>query len=406
VVEALAALRVRAFRHLAAAYTVNEFGNWIGDVALAILVFDRTGSPLATATLFLALRFAPALLAPLLTTRVEVFRPRTILPVLYLGEAIVFGAIALVARSFSLPAVLALAALDGMLAIAARALIRGVTATVLTPLSLLRQGNAIINLGVTAGAAIGPAIAGVLVASAGAGAALALDAATFAIVAVIIAAAPGLKLESDLHAGMLGRLRAGWQAAWTRPSARRLLLGTGAALLFGAAVIPIEVVFAKRTLHSGDYGYGLLIAAWGVGMVVGGSAFAAASRIRLSFAISSGIAFIAAGYAGLAGSPDLALACAFSAVGGVGNGLWWIAVVTALQQSIPTSAQSAVMALLESINQVMPALGYILGGVVTAIGSPRLAYGMAAAGVVLVLVVQTARPVEIEETRSAHPDAT
>lgn len=404
--EALAALRVRAFRHLAAAYTVNEFGNWIGDVALAILVFDRTGSPLATATLFLALRFAPALLAPLLTTRVEVFRPRTILPVLYLGEAIVFGAIALVARSFSLPAVLALAALDGMLAIAARALIRGVTATVLTPLSLLRQGNAIINLGVTAGAAIGPAIAGVLVASAGAGAALALDAATFAIVAVIIAAAPGLKLESDLHAGMLGRLRAGWQAAWTRPSARRLLLGTGAALLFGAAVIPIEVVFAKRTLHSGDYGYGLLIAAWGVGMVVGGSAFAAASRIRLSFAISSGIAFIAAGYAGLAGSPDLALACAFSAVGGVGNGLWWIAVVTALQQSIPTSAQSAVMALLESINQVMPALGYILGGVVTAIGSPRLAYGMAAAGVVLVLVVQTARPVEIEETRSAHPDAT
>ena len=34
---------------LAAAYLVNELGNWLGEIALAILVFDQTGSPVATA---------------------------------------------------------------------------------------------------------------------------------------------------------------------------------------------------------------------------------------------------------------------------------------------------------------------------------------------------------------------
>ena len=102
--EAAAALRVPVFRRLAGAYTINELGNWIGDIALAILVFDRTGSSIATAGLFLALRFLPAILAPLLTTRTEVISPRRVLPALYIGEGVIFGLIALLARSFSLPA--------------------------------------------------------------------------------------------------------------------------------------------------------------------------------------------------------------------------------------------------------------------------------------------------------------
>jgi len=386
-------LRLRTFRHLASAYTINELGNWIGDVALAILVFDRTGSPVATAVLFVALRFAPALLAPLLTTRIEILPARRVLPALHLGEALIFGAIALLAHSFSLPAVLALAALDGMLAIAAKALTRSATAALLSVHDLLRQGNAILNFGFTAGGALGPALAGLLVGAAGPGAALALDAASFAIVAAILATATELRLDSGEASSSWGRLRAGLSELANRPAARRLVFGTAAALLFAAAVIPIEVVFAKRTLHAGDSGYGLLIGAWGVGMILGSAVFAVAGRVRLMVVILGGIALIAAGYAGLAVSPTLAVACAFSAVGGIGNGVWWIAVITALQQSIPTTAQSAVMAVLESSNQLMPAIGFILGGAITAIGSPRTAYAFSAAGVALVLLVTAARPV-------------
>ena len=47
--KSLRPLRLRGFRQLAGAYTVNELGNWIGEIALAVLVYDQTGSPLATA---------------------------------------------------------------------------------------------------------------------------------------------------------------------------------------------------------------------------------------------------------------------------------------------------------------------------------------------------------------------
>lgn len=387
-------LRLRPFRHLAVAYTINELGNWIGDVALAILVFDRTGSPVDTALLFVALRFVPALLAPPLTTRVEIISPRRILPCLYLGEAVIFAGISLLASSFSLPAVLLLAALDGVLAVTAKALIRSVNAAVLSSPELLRRGNAILNLGMTAGGAVGPALAGALVAAAGAGAALAVDAGTFGVVALVLAAASGLRIDSERSSTTIGRLKAGMSVTWNSPAVRRVMLGIALTLLFGAAVIPIEVVFAKRTLHAGDTGYGLLITAWGVGMVIGGAVFAGAPRLKMTIVITGGIALIAAGYAGLAVSGSLLVACAFSALGGIGNGLWWIASVTAVQQTIPSRAQGAVMSLVESINQVMPAVGYILGGLVTAASSPRVAYAVAAVGVATVLVAHAIRPVK------------
>ena len=58
------------FRRLLVTYSINEMGDWMGIVALSVLVFELTNSPLATAGLFLGTRFLPAFLAPLLVTRV------------------------------------------------------------------------------------------------------------------------------------------------------------------------------------------------------------------------------------------------------------------------------------------------------------------------------------------------
>ena len=72
-------LRFSTFRHLVTALWVNDLGNAIGEVALAVLVYDRTGSALASATLFLALRFLPAVLSTPLAAYAEVFPPRILL---------------------------------------------------------------------------------------------------------------------------------------------------------------------------------------------------------------------------------------------------------------------------------------------------------------------------------------
>jgi MFS family permease len=387
-------LRSSTFRHLAAGYWVNELGNWIGEIALAILVFDRTRSPLATATLFLALRFLPALLAPLLTVRVEALRPRVTLPCLYVLEGVFFAGLAFLADHFSLPAILCVSALDGMLAITAKALTRGISATWLIRRELLREGNAILNLGAMASMAAGPALGGAAVAWKGGSTALTVDAATFVVTAAIIATAPGLHLETDYEAGFKGRVRAGLDVLRAYAAVRRLLVAVAFVFLLGSIPIPIEVVFAKETLHAGDRGYGFLLGAWGVGMIVGGVGFAAFTEMRLIRLLGVSTVLALLGYAGLAISPTLEVACLFSALGGIGNGAGWIAAVTAVQERIPISTQSAVMSVLEGINQLMPAVGFIVGGAITAATSPRDAYAVSAIGVAVVVVAVAMRPID------------
>src|SRR3954466_11482726 len=108
-----APLRRPQFRRLAISYAVNELGDWMGIIALSVLVYDHTGSAMATAALFLGTGFIPAVFAPILVARAERPPPRLGLPLVYCGEAAAFGGLVLVANDFTLIAVVALARLDG-----------------------------------------------------------------------------------------------------------------------------------------------------------------------------------------------------------------------------------------------------------------------------------------------------
>ena len=185
---ALRPLRLPAFPSLGLAYLVNELGNWLGEIALALLVFDQTGDPMAVAALFCGMHFAPALLGPPIVARLERYPARVTLPALYAIEAAAFAALALLSSQFALLAVLALATLDGSVASAARALTRASAAAVLAPAGQLREGNALLNVAFTVGAAGGPAMAGLVVAAAGVETALLADAGSFLAVALLLGA--------------------------------------------------------------------------------------------------------------------------------------------------------------------------------------------------------------------------
>src|SRR3954452_22780808 len=205
----LAPLRGAGFKALAGGYSINELGNWLGDIALAVLVFDQTGSALATALLFVGTRFVPALVAPAIVARIELLRPRLSLPLLYGADAVVFAVLALlVSDHFTLALVVGLGAVDGTLALAARALTRSSSAVLLEPSGLLRRGNALFNIGFTMAGAAGPAIAGVVTATGGADTALLADAASFAFVAVLMAGTSVLPSGTRDEAAWSDRIRA------------------------------------------------------------------------------------------------------------------------------------------------------------------------------------------------------
>ena len=65
------ALRHAPFGRLFAGYTVNQVGDYIGIVALSVLVYAETKSAIATSGLFIAIQFLPALVAPAITARVD-----------------------------------------------------------------------------------------------------------------------------------------------------------------------------------------------------------------------------------------------------------------------------------------------------------------------------------------------
>ena len=107
------------------AYGVNQVGTWFGYVALSVAVYDETHSALAVAALLAAAEALPGILVPVLVARVETSSRRHALSALYFFEAVIAAALAVcVGSHFALPIILVLAALDGLAAIAARALIR------------------------------------------------------------------------------------------------------------------------------------------------------------------------------------------------------------------------------------------------------------------------------------------
>jgi MFS family permease len=382
-------LRRPLFRRLAATYAVNELGDWMGLVALSVLVFDQTGSALATAGLFLGTRFLPALLAPVIVARAELPPPRYALPVIYCGEAAAFGALALFAGDFSLAAVIVLATIDGALALTGRALTRAVVASLLEPAGELRAGNAVLNVAFTGSAALGPGIAGLIVAGFGVQSALLLDAVSFYVIAWILLTAGPLPHAEPDPGPLRDRVRAGLTYIRERATLRRLLFAQGAAFVFFAAVIPIEVIYAKQTLGAGDAGYGLLLASWGTGMVLGSLVFAVARRTPLPFLLFFSTVAVGAGYLGLAAAPSLALACAASVLGGAGNGVQWVATISAVQELTSQGMQARVVSVLESIGAAMPGVGYLLGGLIAAGQDPRATFLVAGVGVLAIVAIAT-----------------
>jgi len=186
---------------------------------------------------------------------------------------------------------------------------------------------------------------------------------------------------------MRDRVRAGIAYIREQTLLRRLLTAQGLAFVFFAAVLPIEVVYVKETLGSTDTGYGIFLASWGVGMVIGSVLFAALRQASLAYLLFFSTLAVGAGYLGLSVAPTLAVACAAAVLGGAGNGVQWVAAISAVQELTAETMQARVMSVLESIGAAMPGVGFALGGIVAAIASPRTTFLLAGFGVIGIVVV-------------------
>src|SRR6201999_4321339 len=185
---------------------------------------------------------------------------------------------------------------------------------------------------------------------------------------------------------------------------RRVLVAQGLAFIFFSAVSPLEVVYAKETLGASDTGYGILLTTWGVGMVGGSLIFTRVQKTPLIVLLLLSTVTVGISYLGMGIAPTLAVACAFSVLGGLGNGVEWVSAISAVQELTESGMQARIMAVLESVAAAMPGLGFALGGILAAAASTRASFVVSGFGVLAValLIVPLAR--NWHPSRGSRPD--
>jgi MFS family permease len=266
----LAPLAYQPFRWLLAARTTAVLGNFVAPVAVAFAVLDLTDSPAALG-LVLAARSLPQVAFMLAGGVVADRWPRhTVVIVAAAVSAITqaVAAAAVLAGSASVGLLVAIEAVNGAAAAFIFPAAAGLT-PLTVPQTMLQQANALLRMGMSGGMILGSALGGILVAAVGPGWGLAVDAATFAFAALLLVplrVPRGTRLETT---SPWQDLRDGWSEfssrtwVWTVVLAFAVVNGG-----YAATMGVLGPVIADVTI--GRAGWGVVLAAQSVGLVVGG----------------------------------------------------------------------------------------------------------------------------------------
>lgn len=379
-------LKLPAYRRLLTAYGLTQIAWTIVSLALALLVYRRTGSALGAAVFFICAQFIPAFLSPSVVARLDRRSSRHVLPALFLLEAGLFVLLSWVVNHLGVGFVLALALVDGVIALTVRSLARAATVAVTSPAGLLREGNAVANTVFSGCLMVGPVLGGVIVGESSVQVALLTATGLIVVIALMLLAAPGLPTALADDSPAKGRLASALRYARTQPSIRNLLALKVIGLIFFTMSIPVEVVLAQHTLHAGASGYGALLAAWGFGAILGSVIFARWRRRSLWVLIAVGAGCLGAGFLCMAVSPTVVVAAVGSAIAGAGNGIESVAGFVALQEQVKPQWTTLMTSLNESLGQALPGVGILLGGAAADLDGPRFAFAVAGAGSLVVAV--------------------
>jgi MFS family permease len=380
----------RPLRLLVTARTVSFLGDSLSLVALMLYVADTTGAALAVALLLLVGDFAPALLGPLAGTIGDRFDLRRVM----LGCEAVQGVLMVVIAWWLplLPLLLILVALRAITGQVFQPASRAAVPTVV-PDQHLESANAAIGIGTNAGETLGPLLTAALFPILGVRGVLLVDAGTFLLSAILLAF-----LRLPARAAPAGTQRASfWQDTtaglryiWTTPLVRAVGLGFLGIVAFNGIDDVALVFLATGILGGGDSGAGLLLAAVGIGLLLGYALLARPQRRNMVALLLAGFAISSAGnlLTGLAWA--VVVAFGVQAVRGMGIAAMDVAVTTLLQRNVPRALVGRVFGSLYGAIGVAAALAYVLGGLLLDATNPRVAFLVAGSGGLLATLIAAA----------------
>ena len=369
---------VQSFRLLALATLGSAVGTWLAFVALTIDVYDRTGSAVWVSALLIA-DFLPAILIGLAAAAVVDRLPRRRLMVASdLVRVAIFAALPFADDATT---IVALAAVAGFATGFFRpALYAGLPN--LLPDEDLPHANSLLQTIENLAWALGPVIGGVLVAATGPDAAYWINSVTFLLSAALLAGIPDRLLQAApaVGRGYWRDLTDGYRLVRNSRALLTVLTAWNVIMLASAGVNVAEVVLAKEAFGAGDFGYGLLVGATGVGLALGSLvAGSLLDRRAIGTVYATSIGLVAVGMFGAAASPNVWVAAACVVVLGTGNGAAVVCNALLVQRGAPDALRGRAFTLLMSSNYVVLGIGMIAAGPLTDEVGPRMVWAVAGA---------------------------
>jgi predicted MFS family arabinose efflux permease len=363
----LRALAHRDYRIFFAAQFVGLVGSWMQSVAQAWLVLQLTDSPLRLGLLS-ALQFGPVLLFSVVTGVVADRLPKRRLLV---ATQLVLAALALALAGLTATDVVrywhvaVLAALAG-LANAVDMPTRQAFVIELVGKDDVVNAVALNSAAFNAARVVGPAAAGLLIASVGVAPAFALNGTGFVVVAAGL-----LRLRTDGRpSGRAGTTMVQEIAEGVRYAARtpRIVAILGILFVVSLCVFNFAVyvpLLARHVLRLGPEGFGFLMAALGVGAVAGALTLAMrGSRLPSVASVFVAAAIATAGLVALALVRDFWMAVIVLVVTGFSGIVAVAAGNTSLQLTAPDELRGRVMSLFTLVyGGVFPIGAAIVGAI-------------------------------------------
>jgi MFS family permease len=370
--------RARAFL---LTYAQSALGNGMAIVALLVIAYDRRPTPWAITLVLLAYDLPPGFLGPLAGALVDRVSRRWCV---IAADIVRTGAFAGMAVVGSIEATIAFALLAG----AATALYSPAALASLPSLVDEQRLPAVTSLygGITdAGRTIGPALAAIAFPLIGADGVMMLNAATFAISALVLtaipfgAAVPRARL-AESPPSFMQEVREGLRETMSVPLARVVVVTSTGVILFASMLNVAELPLAHE-LGAGASGFAILLTAQGIGVVVGSLSGARRGGLgEYKGRYVAGALAVALGMVTMSVLPWFAGVLVAFAVFGLGNGLQVVHERLIFQRAIPQRLMGRAFALLDALGAWAFAIAYLIAGATVSALGTRGAIGVAAAG--------------------------
>ncbi|HEY4621932.1 MAG TPA: MFS transporter [Gaiellaceae bacterium] len=356
--------RSPAFGLLFLATAGSSFGTYLAAIVLTVDVYDRTGSGVWVAALLIADFLPIVLIGLLLGPLVDRLSRRGLMVV---SDLVRFGVFAALPFVDSAAGIVVLAGVAGIATGFFRpAVFAGLPN--LVPDEELTNANSLLQTVETIAWMIGPVIAGLLLTVWSPAVPYEVNAITFLASAVLVARIPESKLRSEqsLTRGHWRDVADGLRLVVTAAPLRTVLVVWNVVLLGSAAINVAEVFFAKDTLGAGDVGFGVIVAASGVGLALG-SYLAAPSlgKVGLRRHYAGSIVLMGAGWGIAALATSIWVAVPFIVAGAAGNGAAIICNQLLVQRGAPDRFRGRALATIMSSNYAVLGLAMAAAGVLT-----------------------------------------